>query len=566
MLERRIWRIGLCAWLVVAAVGCGDDGGAAEPDAEVPDAMVDAAVDPSEALFPRDRLLDVRITMAPADWDVLRNQEPGPPEATCASQPGVEAYTYFRATIAIDGVTVADVGVRKKGNLGSLSNTRPGLKVKANEYVMGQRIAGLKRLTLNNNKQDDSLVNQCLGYGLFRSAGLPAPRCAFARVSVNGQDLGVYSHVESIDDDFLMRAFGDDTGNLYESGGDFVPGGGIGGYQPKTDAVPPDCSDLEAVTSALGASDGELAARVGAVVDLPEYARYWAMEVATGHWDGYANNRNNHFIYHDPTSDRLRFIPWGIDALFAERQRTTRPQSVYACGRLAWRLYAAPATRAQYLAALRDVLATVWDADAIVAEIDRLEGMLAPYADPTNTGDYHRRLDATRAFVRGRAAVLAAELDAGPPVWAYAADASCLIDIGQIDATFTTTWGTLDTFPAGSGTMRGVIGGVDTMTSTVHARAGLDGEGQAALQLLGQLPDGRFAVVFVGAGDPANVRPGTRAIDLRTLFMAMVFYDPVTDTTSGGGLMLPGSLTLTEGATTPGARVSGSLTGTVIEL
>ena len=557
--------LSLLTALLLGACGGGDDTPAGPDAGPAPDAAVDAAVDPSEALFPRDRLLDVRITLAPADWDTLRNQQPGPPEATCASQPGVEAYTYFRATVWIDGVQVSDVGVRKKGNLGSLSTTRPGLKVKANEYVMGQKIAGLKQLTLNNNRQDDTLISQCLGYGLFRAAGLPAPRCAFARVSVNGQDLGVYSHVESIRDEFLQRAFGDDTGHLYESGGDFVPGG-TGGYQPKTDDVPPDCSDLDSLTSALGATDAALADRVGAVLDLPEYLRFWAMEVVTDHWDGYANNRNNHFVYHDPTSDRLRFIPWGADSLFTERQRTTRPQSVYACGRLAWRLYKAPSTRAQYLAALRDVIADVWDEDTLVAEIDRLEAMLAPYADPGNTGDYHRRLDATRAFVRGRAAVLEGELAAGQPTWAYAADQSCLISLGQLDATFSTTWGTLNTFPAGSGTMRGVIGGTDTMTSTVYAQAGLDADGKAAMQVLGQLPDGRFAVVFMGLDDPANVRPGTRAIDLRTLFMALVFYDPATDTASGGGLMLPGSLTLTQGATTPNARITGSLTGTVVEL
>ena len=34
----------------------------------------------------------------------------------------------------------------------------------------------LKRLTLNNNKQDVGLVSQHLTYALFRKAGLPAPR------------------------------------------------------------------------------------------------------------------------------------------------------------------------------------------------------------------------------------------------------------------------------------------------------------------------------------------------------------------------------------------------------
>ncbi|MBS1123820.1 MAG: cellulosomal protein [Deltaproteobacteria bacterium] len=564
-------RAGLIATvaLVVAVAACGDDAGNAPPDGALVDAGApDAAVDPSAALFPRDRVLDVAITLAAADWAALRNQPrpSGLADTTCARQPTAEGYTNYPATITIDGVTVANVALRKKGNLGSVSSTRPGLRIKANEYVAGQRIAGLKVVTLNNNHQDDTLISQCLGYGLFRAAGLPAPRCAFAHVTVNGEDLGVYSHVETIREEFLAHHFTDATGNLYESGGDFVPGG-TGGFQPKTNSAAPDCSDLDPVVAALAVPDDQLVARVGAVIDLGQYMRFWAMEVVTDHWDGYANNRNNVFFYDDPTSGRMHFIPWGIDALFTGRLRSTRPDAVFACGSLPWRLYAAPTTRAMYLAALRDVLDTVWDPSTIVAEIDRLEALLRPLADPTNSGAFAGRIDRVRAFAMAREGQLRAELDAGDPVWPFAAgDASCRINIGTITTTFSTTWGTLGDFSVGSGTMSGTISGVDVTTSTVTANAGLDTDGKGAMQLLGRLPDGRYAVVFVIVTNPADVTPGTRSIDLVNVAAVMTFYDPATDTASGGGLLLPGSLTLTSASTTAGAPVVGSVTGTVIEL
>ncbi|PKN47762.1 MAG: hypothetical protein CVU59_01615, partial [Deltaproteobacteria bacterium HGW-Deltaproteobacteria-17] len=353
---------------------------------------VNNQIDPTEALYPRDRVLEVTLVMSPADWAALRAQ-PRPTDAaktTCSRQPTEPGYTYFPATITIDGLTVANVGVRKKGNLGSASSARPGLRVKPHEYVPGQRIAGLSALTLNNNHQDDTLVSQCLGYELFRSAGLPASRCAFAHVTVNGEDLGIYSNVETIREEMLARHFTDPTGRLYESGGDFVPGG-TGGFEPKVDETAPDCSDLTPVVTALAAPDAELATRLGAVLDLPRFFRFWAMEVVTDHWDGYANNRNNFFIYHDPTSDQMHFLPWGIDALFSGRQRSTRPLSVFACGALAWRLYDVPDTRAMYLAALRDVLDNVWDAPVLLAELDRLEALLRPLADPAGTGEFSAR-------------------------------------------------------------------------------------------------------------------------------------------------------------------------------
>ncbi len=562
-IARRL-RFGLLV-LALALAGCsGDDGGPALPDGGVdaPDAP-DAAVDLSAALFPRDRVLDVQITMAPADWAALRSQ-PRPSDlsdTTCARQPTAPGYTYYSASITIDGATTAQVGLRKKGNLGSLSTTRPGLRVKANEYVAGQRIAGLEVLTLNNNHQDDALISQCLGYELFAAAGLPASRCAFAHVRVNGEDLGVYSHVESVREEFLARHFADATGNLYESGGDFVVGA-TGGFQPKTNSTAPDCSDLDRVVTALGAPAAQLPTQLGAVVDLPAYARFWAMEVVTDHWDGYANNQNNFFVYHDPSTDKMSFIPWGIDDLFSGRQRTTRPYSVFACGSLPWKLYATPATRAQYLAALRDVLDTVWDAPAIILEIDRMQALLAPLAD----AEFPARLAPIRAFVNGREAQLRAELAAGDPVWPYpAGEPSCRIDLGTITANFQATWGTLGMF-GGSGSMSGTIAGVDVTTSTLLTGAGVDAEGKGALQLLGRLPDGRYAVIFVIITNPADVVPGTRAIDLLNVAAIMTFYDPVTDTATGGGLLLPGTLTLTQAATTPGAPIVGTVTGRVIEL
>jgi hypothetical protein len=555
----------LCALLLV---GCGGGGGADDPDGGTADAGADAAVDQSDELFRPDHVLEVSITLAAADWAQLRNEpdEIGLPHVTCDDQPTAEPYTTFPAEITVDDVTVTNVGVRKKGGFGSISTARPGLKVDVHEYVANQRLFGLKHLTLNNNHQDDTLISQCLGYGLFRAAGLASPRCSFAHVTVNGEDLGIYSNVETIKKDFLERNFADDSGNLYESGGEFLPGA-TGGFQPKTNPEAPDCSDLDPVVAALQAPDGEVVEQLGAVVDLDGFMRYWAMEVITDHWDGYANNRNNFYFYHDPTSDQLHFIPWGIDALFTGRERTTRPDSVFACGSMPWRLYDVAETRAMYLATLRDLLATVWNETAILADIADMQALLTPFVDPTGAGGFAGRLDNVRDFVSTRAADLLAELDAGDPVWPYpAGEQSCRISLGTMSATFATTWDTLDTFGGGSGTMDGTIAGVSLTSSTVYANAGLDGEGKPILQLLSPLPDGRYAVVFVIIQDVADVTPGTRAIDLANVAAIMTFYDPVTDTASGGGLLLPGTFTLTSASTVPDAPIEGSLDGEVIEL
>ena len=108
------------------------------------------------------------------------------------------------------------MGIRKKGFLGSLNSERPSLKVKLHHVDKKASLNGLSMLTFNNNQQDVSLMSQAMGYALYNAAGSPAPRCGYAKVIVNGKNLGIYAHVESMKKPMLRREFGNDRGTLYE--------------------------------------------------------------------------------------------------------------------------------------------------------------------------------------------------------------------------------------------------------------------------------------------------------------------------------------------------------------
>ena len=170
-------------------------------------------------IFPTDKVLDVQITIPSGDWDTIRYQSRNFFEALNAKRqfghiPG--PYTYVEASVSINGVKFPKVGLRKKGFIGSQSSIRPSLKVKLDFVDPESKIEGLNTLTFNNNKQDTAQVSQFMGYALFNKAGSPAPRCALANVTVNGKNLGIYSHVESYKKPILERGFGDKTGTLYE--------------------------------------------------------------------------------------------------------------------------------------------------------------------------------------------------------------------------------------------------------------------------------------------------------------------------------------------------------------
>jgi spore coat protein H len=375
-------------------------------------------------------LTEVAIEMNADDWAALREEGPSVAEAYHDRSASYE-YTDFQAQVIVNGRRYQDVTLRKKGFLGSLSRLRPSLKLELSDNC--EPACPFKRLTLNNNLQDASKVRQCITYDLFDQAGLPAPRCNLAHVSVNGEALGTYSNVEPIHKPFLERYFGDTSGNLYEGQGTDFVAEDVERLQLKTNEKADDRSDARRLSTALEADDAELPSQLAEVLDIDRFRTFWAMEVLTGEQDGYSGNTNNYYAYSDPESGRFYFIPWGADGTFAETNvvdplNTTR--TVYARGRIANRLYGIPDERERFRARLRELAETLWNEDALEAELTRLSA-LAGDAWPNATADVTRHLRTHRS-------TLLAQLDQPAPEWigAPAEKSPCAGLLTDIDVEF----------------------------------------------------------------------------------------------------------------------------------
>jgi len=340
-----------------------------------------------DGIFPTDRVLDVKITVDPDDWATICSQgrdfntisdpkrKDGPPE---------NPFTYVEAEIVIDGFIFPRVGIRKKGFLGSLSRTRPSLKVKLNYLGQKGEIDGMTNLTFNNNKQDSSLMSQLMSYTLFNAVGSPAPRCAYAQVAVNGQNLGIYSHVERIHKPFLKRAFGNDNGTLYEGTLiDFRPGW-VNGFEHKLGSDEVGRQKIQQLIEVLEGEDKNIEEAIGQLVDLDSFYTFWVMEGLLGLWDGYSGDENNFFFYLNPETDKFHFIPWGADHGFSRFQGKRQydeppPISVKTQGLIAYRLYQIESCRQRYEKTLREILAKHWKEDEVLAQTEQLEALLQPY-------------------------------------------------------------------------------------------------------------------------------------------------------------------------------------------
>ena len=356
-----------------------------QPESEpVPPAAPLGPLGPPNTIYAREHLVEVNVEIAPDDWQVLLGEGIGMGEILFPANGfrTVPAYTHFSAAVTVDGVRYENVDIRKKGYIGSISAIRPSLKLDFETRLGEPLVGGNRRMTLNNDMQDPSHVRQCLSYDLFQEVGLPASRCNYAHVVVNGVDLGTYSHIEPVNKPLLRRFFDDVDGNMYEGQLSDFNLATEDHLELQTNEADNDRSDVRAVIDALALGDEQVVPALDALVNLDQFFDFWALETLLGHWDGYSGNSNNYFAYHDPVSGKFHFIPWGTDQTFVgDNPNDGLPYeiSVYAAGTLSNRLYAIPEQRERFRQRLAELNDQLWDVPTLLARMDVLQ-RLAPGA------------------------------------------------------------------------------------------------------------------------------------------------------------------------------------------
>jgi spore coat protein CotH len=403
----------------------------------------------ADDLFDKDRVLDIRITIDPADWDILRVQTRSVFDLLgkdCFQGPPKKVFTWFEADVTIDGIAMERIAVRKKGFQGSLDRHRPALKLDFNRHLSEQSFGGLTRMTLNNVKADPTKIRTCLANQFFSLAGVPASRCNFATVEVNGVRLGLYAHVEPIKKPFLREHFSDDEGNLYEGlMSDFEPQW-TATFEKKTNEGEADWSDVEAAAAALALEDDSFLEAAAEQFDLDAFYTFWAMEILLGQKDGYADSLNNYHVYRDPESDRFHFIPWAPDTAFSNlfNPSENKPHSVTAHGRLAYRLYLHPPSREVYLARLKELVEELWDVDTLQQALDAMVAVITPHLTQAEIDAMNAELPSIRSYLEVKGANVLEELENETPEWSHTwSNPPCWEPIGEISGSFATQWNTL---------------------------------------------------------------------------------------------------------------------------
>ncbi|HNQ88228.1 MAG TPA: CotH kinase family protein [Verrucomicrobiota bacterium] len=347
------------AWAIVAPtprVRIGDTPRVEGPAGGVP--ALRPALNPGDEIFREPTVLDFHIRLAPTNRQALR-QRPR---------------DYAAATVVVNGVEFTNVAVKLKGAAGSYRglDDHPALTVSFAHFVENRRLFGLRRLHLNNSVQDPSYLNEYVGSELFRAAGVPTPRVAWAVVRLDGDSLGLYVLKEAFEKEFLRCHFTNPDGNLYD-------GGFVSDVDQELErdlgSGPADHSDLRALTAAARDDDAHRRwTNLQRVLDVECFARYAALSVMLGDWDGYPLNRNNYRVYFNPADGRAVFFPHGLDQLF---QRSSMALDSGWSGLVAWGLFGTEPGWALYEAQCRDVFAGVFTFERISNLVERAAATLA---------------------------------------------------------------------------------------------------------------------------------------------------------------------------------------------
>ena len=252
-------------------------------------------------------------------------------------------------------------------------DARPSFTLHFDKRVPNQRFHGLAKISLNNSAQDPTRLHEALSREVFAAAGVPVPRATFALVTLNGRALGLYVLTEGFDKRFLERHFARTDGNLYEGG---LLQDITSGLQRDTGKNPQSDAAVERLIRAAYEPDPQDRFRaLSAVLDLDRFLSMVAIETMLSHSDSYSMNRNNYRLYHDPATDRIVFMPHGMDRVLGTHRAPLDLSIVPPrLGLVARALLSTAEGRRRYVDRVAALLEDVFRPDALCRRVRELDG------------------------------------------------------------------------------------------------------------------------------------------------------------------------------------------------
>jgi len=220
--------------------------------------------------------------------------------------------------------TVENIGFRLRGNT-SRDSDKKSFRISFNTFEKGRKYQGLEKMHLNGEHNDPSVMRSHLFWELCTDMRIPGSRSNHVKVYINTVYYGLYINVEHVDEQFIKARYENNDGNLYKClyPADLTYRGGNkddyknNGYALMINEDKDDYSDLINLCDVLNNTEASLLPeKLESVFNVNNFLRYLAVEIFTGHWDGYSFNMNNYYLYHNLRTGKFEFIPYDVDNIF----------------------------------------------------------------------------------------------------------------------------------------------------------------------------------------------------------------------------------------------------------
>jgi hypothetical protein len=283
----------------------------------------------------------------------------------------------FRYQSSVLADTIQQVGFRVRGNT-SRGAGKKSFNIDFNDFIPGQKFKGLDNMNLVGNHNDPSQLRAWFSTHILKSAELTVSRNSFVRLYINSEYKGLYLNNEAIDDEFLKDRFlVDFSGNLFKCswGSDLTylgnnPQSYQETYDLKTNQVLNDYSGLIHFIDVLNNTNStEFPCAIQQVFDVDRYLKTLVYEILIGHWDGYAGNKNNYYLYQRPSDGKFVFIEYDMDNTFGidwfNENWSVRNINNWHFGNrpLIQRLFAVPYFKDQFNLYMNQALNTIFNQD-----------------------------------------------------------------------------------------------------------------------------------------------------------------------------------------------------------
>ena len=136
---------------------------------------------------------------------------------------------------------------------------------------------------------------------------------------------GLYTAVEVVDDTLIETQFSDDNGNVYKpdgAGATFAAGSfSEASFDKETNQDEDDYSDIlnlfDILHDETRISDQEnWRENLEAVFDVDAFLNWLAVNTVIQNWDTYGVMQHNYYLYNDPETGQLVWIPWDNNESF----------------------------------------------------------------------------------------------------------------------------------------------------------------------------------------------------------------------------------------------------------